>query len=111
MTSSSSNSNYRNCYITNHSLRKHTVQYKTAHQIISDVGFLDKQKIRAIDRTGAAIGQTYNSKQWCFISIPDVNIGYNFSPMCVYTSNDSSHGYFGAVIHWDWEYNGDKTFY
>lgn len=45
VTSSSSNSNYSNCYITNHSLRKHTVQYKTAHQIISDVGFLDKQKI------------------------------------------------------------------
>lgn len=111
MTSSGSNSNYRKCYITNPSLRKYTAQYKTAHQIISNVGFLDKQKIRAIDRTGAAIGQTYNSKQWCFISIPDGNIDYNFSPMRVYTSNDSSPSYFGAVIHWDGEYNGDKTFY
>ena len=103
--------NYRNMYITNPSLRKYTAQYKTAHQIITSTGFLDKEKLRAIDRSGAAIGQTYNSKNWCFISLPDGNINESYSPMRVYSSNDSSVATYGVLIRWDGQYNGNKTFY
>lgn len=102
---------YRTMYMTNPALRKYTAQYKTAHQIMTNMGFLDKEKIRAIDRTGAAIGQTYNSKQWCFISLPAGNISDDYSPMQVFSSNDSSPAYYGVLIHWDGEYNGTKTFY
>lgn len=102
---------FRNMYITNPSLRKYTAQYKTAHQIITNMGFLDKEKLRAIDRSGAAIGQTYNSKNWCFISLPDGNISESYSPMRVYSSNDSSVATYGVLIHWDGQYNGNKTFY
>ena len=103
--------NYRNMYITNPSLRKYTAQYKTAHQIITNMGFLDKEKLRAIDRAGASIGQTYNSRNWCFISLPDGNIGESYSPMRVYSSNDSSVATYGVLIRWDGQYNGNKTFY
>lgn len=102
---------YRNMYITNPSLRQYNSLYKTAHQIITNTGFLDKEKIRAIDRTGTAIGQSYNSKQWCFISTPVGNIDDNYSPMTVWTSTDSGAERFGVVIRWDGEYNGNKTIY
>ena len=83
--------NYRNMYITNPSLRKYTAQYKTAHQIITNMGFLDKEKLRAIDRAGASIGQTYNSKNWCFISLPDGNISESYSPMLSRRSHSPFH--------------------
>ena len=109
--SSADYENYRLMYITNPSLREATASYKTAHQIITNVGSLDKNKIRAIDRTGAAIAQTYSSGQWCFISLPTGNIQDTFSPVSVRTSNDSGYSIFGAIISWDATYNNGKTFY
>ncbi len=110
-SASNATTNYRNMYIANPSLRKYTAQYKTAHQIITNMGFLDKEKLRAIDRTGASIGQTYNSKNWCFISLPYGNIDESYSPMRVYSSNDAAVDTYGVLIRWDGQYNGNKTFY
>lgn len=103
--------------IVNPTLRIDNYNYKTAHQLYNQNGYLNSNVIRGISPLSITFGQTYSNKQWCCLSHPINGVIPTNCMLSATIYNKTDYGSAnmtyplinGILIHWDGEYNGIKT--